>query len=120
MLTYRHAGTVLKIISEMPLTNLSQILQTTKKKSSCMRKETIQLINEGEIEKLFSIYRRRNMLIDLDRYKLVRNQVISAIRSDKVSETKAKLLSFKESNKTFYVHVRSEQKVHSHVAHYRK
>ena len=64
-----------------------------------MRKETIKLINKRE--KLFSVYRKTNMLIDLDRYTLVRNLVNSAIRSDKVSETKAKLLSFKESNKIF-------------------
>ena len=38
------------------------------------------------------------------------------MRADKVSETKAKLLSFKESNKTFYGYVRSKQKVRSHVA----
>ena len=59
-------------------------------------------------------------MIDLDRYKLVRNQVNSAIRSDKVSETKAKLLSFKESNRAFYGYVRSKQKVRSHVAQLRK
>ena len=71
---------------------------------------------EGEA----SVYRRTNRLIDLDRYKLVRNQVNSAIHSDKVSETKAKLLSFKESYKAFYGYIRSKQKVYSHVAQLRK
>ena len=53
-------------------------------------------------------------------YKLVRNQANSAIRSDNVSETKAKLLSFKESNKAFYGYVRSKQKFRSHVAQLKK
>ena len=44
-----------------------------RKKSSIMGKETIKLINKRE--KLFSVYCRTNMLIDLDRYKLVRNLV---------------------------------------------
>ena len=83
-----------------------------------MKKETIKLINKRD--KLFSVYHRTNRLIDLDRYKLVRNQVNSAIRSDKVSETKAKLLSFKESNQAFYGYVRNKQKVCSHVAQLRK
>ena len=63
-----------------------------------MRKKTIKLINKRE--KLLSVYRRTNKLINLDKYKLVKNQVNSTSHSDKVSETKAKLLSFKES-KTF-------------------
>ena len=54
-----------------------------------MRKETIKLINKRE--KLFSVYRRTNRLINLDRYKLVRNKIISAIHSEKASETRAKL-----------------------------
>ena len=45
---------------------------------------------------------------------------LEAICFDKVSETKAKLLSFKESNKAFYKHVRGKQKVRSHVAQLRK
>ena len=65
-----------------------------------MRKVTIKLIKKWE--KLLIAYRRTNRPIDLDRYKLVRNQVNSAIRSDKVSATKAKLLSFKKRNKAFY------------------
>ena len=46
-------------------------------------------------------YRRTNRLMDLERYKLVRNQVNSAIRSDKVNENKTKFLSFKENSKAF-------------------
>ena len=83
-----------------------------------MRKETIKLINKRE--KLFCVYPRTNRLIDLDRYKLVKNQINSAILSDKVSETKAKLLSFKESNKASYGYVRSKQNFRSHVAQFRK
>ena len=81
------------------------------KKSIIYEKGNIKLINKRE--KLFR-------LIDLDKYKLVRNKVNSAIRSDKVSETKAKLLSFKESNKAFYGYVRSKQKGSSHAAQLRK
>ena len=89
-----------------------------RKKSSFMRKETIKLINKRE--KLFSVYRRTNRLIDLDRYKLVSDQVNSAIRLDRVSEIKAKLLSFQERNNAFYGYVRSKQKVRSHATKLRK
>ena len=65
-------------------------------------------------------YHITNTLIDLNRYKLVRNQVNTAIHSDKVSEIKAKLLPFKESNKAFYGCVRSKQNVCSNFAQLRK
>ena len=68
-------------------------------KALFMRKETIKLINKKK--KLFSVYRRTNRLIDLDRYKLVRNQVNSAIRSNKVSETKAKRSSLRKVTELF-------------------
>ena len=74
-----------------------------------MRKETIKLISTRE--KLLNVYCRTNRLIALDIYKLVRNKVNSALHSGKVSETKGKLLTFKESNKAFYGYVRSKQKV---------
>ena len=43
-----------------------------------------------------------------------------AIHWDKVSETQARLLSIKESNKAFYGYIRSKQKVCLHVAQLRK
>ena len=51
---------------------------------------------------------------------LDRSETNSAIRLEKVSETKAKLLSSKESNTAFYGYVRSKQKVRSHVAKLKK
>jgi hypothetical protein len=39
---------------------------------------------------------------------------------DKLSETKTKLLSFKESNKAFYGYVRRKQNRRSHAAQLRK
>ena len=102
----------------MPLKIYPDFTAQEEGKTSFMRKKTIKLINNSE--KLFSVYRRTNRLIDLDRYKLVRNQISSAICLDKVSEIKAKLLPFKESNKARYGYVRSKQKVHSRVAQLRK
>ena len=89
-----------------------------RKISSFMRKETIKLINKRE--KLFSVYHTTNRLTNLDRYKLVRSLVNGAIHLDKVSETKAKLFCFKESNNAFYGYVRSKQKVRSHFVQLRK
>jgi len=57
-----------------------------RKQSSYTRKETI-----NKRVRLFSVYCRTNSLNDLDGYRLVRKQVNTAIRSDKVSETKTKL-----------------------------
>ena len=103
----------------MPFTNLSKFHSPGGEKVIIYEKRNKKqkLINK---EKLFRFYHRTNTLIDLDRYKLVRNQVNSAIRSNKVSETQAELSSFKKKTKAFYGYVRSKQKVHSHVAKLRK